>query len=183
MAGRPVRPGQAPDGAVLLPLEKSRAGDDAPVFPVEVFYLIRDGKWTEKGRARLTLPALDLPISRSGVVLYHSPQFKLTSEPGTFRTEPYENPFSAALNPSVEHDRFVEEFWQRRDGAGQNANDKALDDFRTKTMGGKSVRVLPVRMSFPEFGTSLFLVAELTGEGQSPAIDLNYQRDKKEGGK
>jgi hypothetical protein len=187
LAGKPVRPGQAPDGAVLLPLEKSRAGDDAPVFPVEVFYLIRDAKWTEKGHARLTLPALDLPISRSGVVLYHAPQFRVTAEPGSFRTEPYENPFSAALNPAViiEKEKFVEQFWDRKEATGQSSNDKAraIDDFRTKTMGGKSARVLPVRVSFPAFGPSLFFVSELTGENQSPAIDLNYQREKKEGGK
>src|SRR5215831_9913687 len=113
LAGKPVHPGQAPDGAVLLPLEKSRAGDDAPVFPVEIVYLIRDTAWAEKGHARLTLPALDLPISRSGVVLFHAPQFRVTAEPGSFRAEPYENPFSAALDPavSVEKDKFIEEFW------------------------------------------------------------------------
>ena len=30
LAGRPVRPGQSPDGSLLLPLEKSRGGEDAP---------------------------------------------------------------------------------------------------------------------------------------------------------
>src|SRR5215472_16991437 len=88
LAGKPVHPGQAPDGGVLLPLEKSRAGDDAPVFAVELVYLTRDSVWTEKGRARLTLPALDLPISRSGVLLYHTPKFKVTAEPGSFGAEP-----------------------------------------------------------------------------------------------
>src|SRR6516162_2087352 len=101
LAGNPVRPGQAPDGAVLLPLEKSRAGDEAPVFAVELLYLVRDSAWTEKGRAHLTLPALDLPVSRTGLLLYHSPQFRVTADPGTFRIEPYENPFSAALNPAA----------------------------------------------------------------------------------
>ncbi|HKF22947.1 MAG TPA: hypothetical protein VKE93_15350 [Candidatus Angelobacter sp.] len=182
LAGRPVRPGQAPDGSVLLPLEKSRAGDDAPVFPVEVFYLIRDTKWTEKGHARLTLPALDLPISRSGVVLYHAPQFRVTAEPGSFRSEPYENPFSAALNPTVMAPESRGSFGVV-DGLNDNDKSKAFDDFRTKTMGGKSARVLPVRLSFPAFGPSLFFVSELTSENQSPAIDLNYQRDKKEGGR
>jgi hypothetical protein len=202
LAGKPVRPGQAPDGSVLLPLEKSHAGDDAPAFAVEVVYLMRDTAWTEHGRARLTLPALDLPISRSGVLLFHAPQFRVTAEPGTFRVEPYENPFSAALNPAV---------YTSTNGAagfstnglrgknndqeldGQNNNDgsaaapqgtsKAFDDFRTRSMGGKSARVLPIRVSFPVFGAALFLVSELTGENQAPAIELSYQREKKEGGK
>ena len=38
LAGRPVRPGQSPDGSLLLPLEKSRGGDDAPAFAVEILY-------------------------------------------------------------------------------------------------------------------------------------------------
>lgn len=195
LAGRPVRPGQAPDGALLLPLEKSRAGDEAPVFPVEIVYLARDTTWTEKGKVRLLLPALDLPISRSAVVLYHAPQFKVTEEPGTFRVEPYEAPISPALNAAVAQAEANGGGAGIRDKElhldGQNNNDanglpqnaaKALDDFRTKSMGGKSAKVLPIRVSFPAFGTSLFLVSELTAENQTPAIDLSYQREKKDGG-
>jgi len=58
-----------------------------------------------------------------------------------------------------------------------------VDDYRTKSIGGKSARVLPVRVSFPAFGTSVFLVSELTAENHAPAIELNYRREKKEGGK
>ena len=36
LGGRPVRPGQSPDGSLLLPLEKSRGGEDAPAFVVEI---------------------------------------------------------------------------------------------------------------------------------------------------
>jgi hypothetical protein len=43
--------------------------------------------------------------------------------------------------------------------------------------------VLPIRVSVPGFGPSLFFVSELTAENQSPAIELNYQHEKKEGGK
>jgi hypothetical protein len=198
LAGKPVRPGLASDGAVLLPLEKSRAGDDAPVFAVEVFYLIRNTAWTERGRARLALPALDLPISRSGVLLFHAPQFRVTAESGTFRIEPYENPFSAALNPAVysteagfsenglrgrNNDQEIDGQSNNDRNAAPQGNAKALDDFRTKTMGGRSARVLPIRVSFPVFGSPMFLVSELTGESQAPVIELSYQREKKEGGK
>jgi hypothetical protein len=58
-----------------------------------------------------------------------------------------------------------------------------LDDYRAKFAGGKEAKVLPVHVSFPAFGTSIFLVSELTAENQSPAIELSYQRDKKDGGK
>src|SRR5208282_6411948 len=57
LAGRPVRPGQSPDGSLLLPLEKSRGGEDAPAFAVEVLYLAKASKWDEKGRGKVMLPA------------------------------------------------------------------------------------------------------------------------------
>jgi hypothetical protein len=209
LAGKPVRPGQAPDGSVLLPLEKSHAGDDAPAFAVEVVYLMRDTAWSEHGRARLRLPALDLPVSRSGILLFHAPEFRVTAEPGTFRVEPYENPFSASLNPAV-YTTTAQAMLRglpdkvfsgnglagrnnQQEVDGQDDNEKSLapppgttqafDDFRTRSMGGKSARVLPIRVSFPVFGSSLFLVSELTGENQAAAIELSYQREKKEGGK
>jgi hypothetical protein len=98
LAGKPIRPGQSPDGALLLPLEKARTGEDAPAFAVEVVYLTRATPWSDKGELKLPLPALDLPVSRTGMVLYHPPLFKLTPGPGAFRTQPYENPSSAALS-------------------------------------------------------------------------------------
>jgi len=60
---------------------------------------------------------------------------------------------------------------------------KTLDDFRAKSMGGRGAKVLPIRVSFPVFGSSLFFVSELTAENQAPAIELSYLKEKKEGGK
>lgn len=188
--GRPVRPGQAPDGGVLLPLEKARAGEDAPAFLVEIMYLSHDSVWIDKGKAQLALPALDLPVSRTGVVFYHSPLFKVAAEPGAFRVQPYEAPISPAFSVATNPDY----------GAGNPApgvldalkleNDKEaesrkalVDDFRARSTGGKSVRSLPVNVSFPVFGARLFLQSELTAENHAPEIELSYQRDKKEGGK
>src|SRR3954466_5114303 len=39
LGGRRARPGQSPDGSLLLPLEKSRGGEDAPAFIVELMYV------------------------------------------------------------------------------------------------------------------------------------------------
>src|SRR5579859_6890951 len=98
LGGKPIRPGQSPDGSLLLPLEKSR-GEDAPAFAIKVLYLTKAAAWEEKGRETLTLPALDLPVSRTGMLLYYPPLFKVSAEPGTFRLQQYENPVSAALSP------------------------------------------------------------------------------------
>ena len=182
LAGKPVRPGQSPDGSVLLPLEKSRAGDEAPTFAVEVVYVSRDPAWHEKGEVKLMLPAVDLPISRTGVVLYHPTLFHLTPAPGAFRLQAFEPPSSPALaqladtkttpasstlitmpeaSASATVQRFAESYW-------------------TKT-GTRTARVLPIRVSFPPFGSSLFMVSELTAENHAESIELNYQRDKKAG--
>jgi hypothetical protein len=202
LAGKPVRPGQAPDGSLLLPLEKSRAGEEAPVFAVEIFYLVRDSAWAEKGKAHLALPALDLPVSRTGVLLYHPPLFKVTAEPGAFRMETYQAPASAAFVPpgygpesapiSSNGGGFSANGRGRGDSTidGQNNHDGPqsatqvlVDNFKTKSLGGRSAKVLPIRPAFPAFGPSLFFVSELTAENHAPALEFSYQRDKKEGSK
>jgi hypothetical protein len=106
LAGQPVRPGQAPDGSLLLPLEKSKAGagsaDDPPEFAVEIVYLTPGTTWNDKGRARIALPALDLPVSRTGLQVYYPPLFRVSSEPGIFHGETYADPFSSVLGASGE---------------------------------------------------------------------------------
>jgi len=212
LAGKTVRPGESPDGSLLLPLEKSRAGEDAPVFAVEIFYLVRDTAWADKGKATLALPALDLPISRTGVLLYHPPLFKLTPQPGSaFRVESYEAPTSAAFvaepasNPVAITTKSGSNGFTNANGGfsangqrgrnfeinGQNNNDNGngsatqilVDNYKTKTLGGRGAKVLPIRPAFPAFGPSLFFVSELTAENHAPTLELDYQRDKKEGSK
>jgi hypothetical protein len=199
LAGRPVRPGQSPDGSLLLPLEKSRGGEDAPAFAVEILYLTKAAAWQEKGQEKVTLPALDLPISRTGLLLYYPPLFKVSAEPGTFRAQPYENPVSGVLEPSagggigggissaapvgiMKEDR-LEQFakLQGMDEAKKNSTQALLDDFKAKSLGGKVTGILPINVPFPAFGPSIFLVSELTSENQFPAAEFSFQRDKKGG--
>ena len=200
LGGKPIRPGQSPDGSLLLPLEKSR-GEDAPAFAIEVLYLTKAAAWEEKGRETLTLPALDLPVSRTGMLLYYPPVFKVSAEPGTFRLQQYENPVSAALSPPVGRaidigasstaplpqskpaDR-VEHFAQLQnsdDKEKKDATQALLDTFKVKSMGGKVTGILPVSVPFPAFGPSIFLVSELTSENHAPAAEFSFQRDKKGG--
>ena len=67
--GKSVRPGRSEDGGLLFPLEKARAGEEAPVFTIEVLYLAHGEAWADKGRASLALPALDMPVSKTGAML------------------------------------------------------------------------------------------------------------------
>jgi hypothetical protein len=208
LAGKTVRPGQSPDGSLLLPLDKARAGEEAPEFAVEVVYLSRGSAWNDKGEFKLPLPALDLPVSRTGLQVYHPPLFKVTPEPGTFRVEPFQNPLSSALNPPATFRGSETSFSSGVGGAvagpmvapppaspvmdakdesklkrSQAATEALLDKFRTDSLAGKRAGILPIRVSFPAFGPSLYLVSELTGENQAPTAGITYQHEKKVGGK
>ncbi|MGB6667433.1 MAG: hypothetical protein WBE73_03745, partial [Candidatus Acidiferrum sp.] len=202
LAGNPVRPGESPDGSVLLPLEKSRAGEDSPEFAVEVVYIGRATAWKEKGQFKLALPALDLPVSRTGLLIYHPPLFKVTPEPGSFRAQAYEDPTSAALNPpeasynamaSASPSAIVAPPPPPTAGAAVLSQAQAItdlpakasvfDNFRATLLGGKAAGILPIEVAFPSLGPSLYLVSELTAENHAPSADLNFQKEKKAGGR
>jgi hypothetical protein len=225
LGGKPVRPGQSPDGSLLLPLEKSRGGENAPAFAVEILYLRKAAAWPDKGHEKVMLPALDLPISRTGLLLYYPPLFRVSADPGAFRTEEYQNPTSAVLMPpgddpglagasaggmgvgsgggmgvgsgagmgaavvsnrpaapaAQESDRPDLYGKLPTDDEKKDATQALLDTFRTKSLGGKVSGIMPVKVTFPSFGPSIFLVSELTSENQSPAAEFSFQRDKKGG--
>jgi hypothetical protein len=222
LQGKPIRPGQSPDGSLLLPLEKSHGGEDAPAFAVEILYLTKAGAWADKGHEKLTLPALDLPISRTGMLLYYPPLFHLTAEPGAFRTQEYENPTSTALAPPSlpaanafissgaggpggavggiidlgRSDAAPKEFDRLQnyakiqsppnvafpsDDEKKDSTQALLDTFRAKSSAGKVTGILPVNVTFPAFGPSIYLVSELTSENQFPAAEFSIQREKKGG--
>jgi hypothetical protein len=175
-------------------LAKARAGEEAPAFAIEIIYLARGDAWIDKGRAKLILPALDLPVSRTGVVLYYPPTFRLTAEPGSFRTQTYEKPSSIALNSdagrsdlddrSATGSRQVSQsdmLQQLNAGPQQAAAQALVDKYLAKSEGRRSARAVHIKVSFPTMGPSLFLVSELSGENKGPTIDFSYQKDKKAG--
>jgi hypothetical protein len=182
VAGKPVRPGRAPDGSLLVPLEKGRSGEEAPAFVVELAYLDRVPAWAEKGRARLSLLTLDMPISKLGVLIHHSPMFRLTPMPGNFRSVPYEAPSSAALqSASVSNARFEMPSAGPAASITLDATSALVSRLHQTGAASRPMRILPPRVTFPHFGPSIFLVSELTGENQSPVVEVDFQRDKKRG--
>jgi hypothetical protein len=167
---RPLRPGTAPDGSLLLPLEKGRAGGDTPVFVVELTYVQRAPAWNDKGEARLTLPAIDLPIARTGIKLHHSPRFKIDPEPGAFRVEAEVPPFHEAFNRGTPPP------------APRALEELSVDSLVAKSRvdGGRTLAgPLPVRLPFPSFGPCVFLMTELTTELQKPSVAFTYKREQR----
>ena len=139
------------------------------------------------------------------MLLYYPPLFHVTAEPGTFRLQEYANPMSAVLMPMMEGGRaggFVsgvaapaaspqdkqfdrmEQLAKLQDADAKEKKDATqalLDSFRAKSSAGKVTGILPINVAFPAFGPSIYLVSELTGEGQSPAAEFSFARDKKGG--
>lgn len=185
VAGRPIRPGRAADGSLLLPLEKTATSDEASAFVVEVSYLDHTPAWLDKGRIRLSLVSVDLPISRSHLLLHHPPLFRLAPPAGitgSFRIAPYESSQSQALRT----DRATTSENPNPSASippGSEATQKLVSQLRDRGRGSAPARNLPLRVAFPHFGPSLFLISELTSENQVPVIELDFQFDKKRGGK
>jgi len=203
LAGKPVRPGSAPDGGLLLPLAKTHAGDETPEFALEIVYLLPGTAWTDKGHLKLALPALDLPVSRTGLQVFYPPLFRLSPESGSFHADPYAEPVSAVLIASVAEPPVntpispapakaglvsaapgtsAEAPKDDRD-AKQTVDRNLVDKFHANERGTRASGILPVRVDFPAYGPSLYLVSELTSENQSPSAELIYQQEKKAGGK
>ena len=83
VAGRPIRPGAAESDAVLLPLEKGRAGVEAPDLRRRSRVPAADRRVDAPRAGRgSNLPALDLPVSRTGLELYYSPRFQRRAPAG-----------------------------------------------------------------------------------------------------
>jgi hypothetical protein len=233
LSGRPVRPGKADDSSLLLPLEKGRAGTEAPLFAAEIFYFLRSPKWTENGKIQLALPSLDLPISKTGIEYFHPPLYKVTLEPGPCRLQPYQEPSSYVLQshgsggvgsgsstgtimrtdhvvqlPLASNDvmdlinimggvvKAENPLFSNNDAtfAGVQASSINIQKGGVNDVSSsagmvlvpvdaerRSAGILPIKLSFPVFGQSIYLASELTAENQAPVIDFSYEADKKGG--
>ena len=180
LASRPVRPGLSPQGRLLLPLQKGRAGEDAPVFAVELVYFQRTSMWNEEGIAQVELPTVDLPVSRTGFTLYHSPRYLVELRAGAFRAETDAGPWSLALR-STPVPVVTPEPAPALDATGlvpQRGSSAASSNARQD--GYRSVAgVMPVDIELPSFGASLFAAAELTAENTTPVLVFEYRRSHK----
>ena len=51
-----------------------------------------------------------------------------------------------------------------------------VDRYRSESGGPVVSGALPVHVTFPVFGPSIFLVSELTEEGHAPLVELTFKR-------
>jgi hypothetical protein len=177
LGGRPVRPGLAADGGLLLPLQKGRAGEEAPSFIVELVYLQRATAWSEKGDAHVELPTVDLPVSRTGLTLHYSPRYEVDITPGTFRVTTDPGPWTGVLRAGVERYPLSAPA-PRSELADQDAARelRGLVDMFNRDAGRARQGAVPIAIDFIRMGPSIFLAAELTAESRPASLDVAYRR-------
>jgi hypothetical protein len=206
LSGEPIRPGAGPDASLLVPLSKARSGEEAPEFSVEIIYFAPGAGWTDKGHIKLSLPALDLPVSRTGLQVFYPPQFRLVTETGSFRTEDYADPISTVLtsvaeeppvdtesSPAVSTFRMTAlnppaallgaSVTAPKTDDNKESAQTLVDKFHANERGSRAAGVLPLTLNLPTVGPSIFLISQLTSENQVPSVEFSYQQDKKAGGK
>ena len=143
--------------------------------------LIGTASWTDKGHARVSLVAVDLPISKSHLLLHHPPLFRLSPAPGSFRVATYTLPESPALRSEAASSSTEQERAEGEISPDQAEAKQLVAKLRDTKRGARPARNLPLRVVFPHFGPSIFLISELTGENQIPAVEFDFQRDRKRG--
>ncbi len=181
LAGRPIRPGVAADGALLLPLEKGRSNQEAPTFVVEITYLHRGVPWADRGDAHIELAAADLPIARTGLTVHYSPTYAIDPRPGTFRVAPDPGPWSGNLRAIAESIAAAAPP-APPEPIAKPAGDRDATDLQTlmdryrKEAGRTSQGTVPLAIVFPSVGPTLFLAAELTEESRRTSFDIDYRK-------
>jgi hypothetical protein len=186
LAGRPVRPGVSQDGAYLLPLLKGRTTESAPTFAVEAVYLQRSAAWTARGDARLELAAVDLPVSRTGLLVHYSPRYEVGPQPGGFRLATDSGPWSVALRGALGMGGVLglaeapapppPPAAGAAKAIGEADTMQALMARFRRDAGKTAAGTIPIHVAVPGIGPSFFAAAELTAESVAPAIDLQYRR-------
>jgi hypothetical protein len=184
VANRPVRPGVAERDALLLPLIKGRAGEEAPTFVVSLIYLQSAAAWPTNGRVTLALPALDLPVSRTGLALHHSPHVAVRPQPGAFRMETDNGPSAEALRlPTANLGSEAAVTLNSHTGVSPNdgaatspALQSLVDRYQRDNASRTVIGTLPVSAAFPSIGPSIFLASELTAEGRAGLIELDVRK-------
>ena len=179
VAGRAVRPGVSPAGSLLLPLQKGRAGEEAPAFVAELTYIQQGAAWSDSGRAIVSLPSIDLPISRTGVVVHYSPRFSVKPEPGAFRVETDSGPFTAVLRGETSIELRLGGAMPPPPPAAPAPVDQLVAQYRKDNAGKSVTGPLPVQVPFPNFGLRVFLMSELTPESQAPSLQFTYRRESR----
>lgn len=166
---RQLRPGVVDGGRVLLPLDAAPTGSEPVAVVASLVYLERQPAWVEGAAVRLVLPALDLPVARTGVLLHHPPAVRLEVRDGAFRrtddlggfAAPIATPRAVAPRPPVDDTR-----------AGAAADVVALVTRVRRDRTERAGLSPDLPFGFPTVGPAVFLRSELTAEATPPTLSF-----------
>lgn len=169
VGGHRQRPGAVDGARVLLPLDRAPAGGEPTAVVVSIVYLDRQAAWSGDQPVRLVLPALDLPVARTGLLLHHPPSLRLEVGAGPLRLTDDLGPFAApmtsprppSLAPAVDDQR-----------SGATADVTALIARLRREQATPAAAPQHEWFAFPTVGPALFLRSELTPEAEPLALDL-----------
>jgi hypothetical protein len=113
-------------------------------------------------------------VSRTGLELYYSPRFHIEPQSGAFRVGNDPGVFAEALRGTA-MPVAARSLGDVRKDSGLQA---LVDRFRNEPGGRTVVGSLPVHVTFPSFGPTIFLASELTAEGRAPSVDLIFKRTR-----
>ena len=178
-AGRPIRPGVAETDAVLLPLEKGRAGEEAPTFVVELVYLQRTRRVDRTRDARASICRRSICRSRARASSCTTRRaFASSRSRARSASETDPGPFAEALRASRRRRRRRHDEGSRRSRAPRRPAGARRSSSGTSPAAARSSASLPVHVTFPAFGPSMFLASELTAEGQRAVRRARVKRAK-----
>jgi hypothetical protein len=107
--------------------------------------------------------------------------FRVTPASGSFRAATYTPPESSALRSEPSPSATEQQQAEGEIPTDQAEAKQLVAKLRYAKRGAPPARNLPLRVVFPHFGPSIFLISELTGENQTPAVEFDFQRDRKRG--
>ncbi|MEZ5419360.1 MAG: hypothetical protein R2708_18755 [Vicinamibacterales bacterium] len=163
--GRLLRAGRIAGTQVLMPLETAHAGREPAVSLVSLVYLQPAPPWTRGARITVSLPAVDLPVAASGLLVHHPPATRPVVEGGAFRVSKDADFFARDLG--------IPDSRRARPAPAVPADVLPLI---AELRGGGPSRPLPARVDdafeFPAVGPVVLLRADLTPEGVAPSLTL-----------
>lgn len=176
--GNPVKPAKDKDGNVLISLKKSQhGGNDVTQFPVEVVYLDEAKPVKGWGKAKLTLPAVDLPVNQLNWTVYLPDDFiyydiktdgEISRQPHRGRGGISGLGIQGRLRMAA--DDIGEQYEQYAQQVSYEAEGKVADGFISE----KSQGLLPIKIDLPMRGNGVGMSKLLVIEGDKPWMSVRH---------
>jgi len=185
VSGSPSKPGKGEKNRVLVPMEKSRGGEEATTFPVEIVYFVKSKKLGAFGKRGIILPKVDVPVSVMNLSLYLPNGYTYTGFGGNMQEGFGVEPAGGIGRAMGRMDDFAEpniapQAKSSRMLESQVAYEEEMrNEIQQASYSSSQKGVMPVRISIPEVGAlhrfQKFVVPE-DEKGPFPEVKVRYTK-------